>query len=151
KLGLVLLPAPRIGAGPLVVSSAIAFRPVLHVARHVMLADASKQAEVVPPASDVKPLDVEVRLRNRAAGDVRENEQALRHQIQNDLGGWQGLRARKQGPKLRRLYIYADDNPAEITALRNFILENPLAILNEFRYFCGRFEGQTYHLLLLPI
>ncbi len=152
RLGLVLLPAPGTGE-PLVVSSELKFRPVLQVSRDVRLADAAGHTTLTPIAAEPESrlLDVQVRLQKRPAGDVRENEQALRHRIQNDLWRLQRLLAHEREERSRRLYVYADDDPGDMTRLRSFILDNPLSILNEFGYFCGRFGERVYHLLLLPV
>ncbi|MCC7447681.1 MAG: hypothetical protein IT324_09705, partial [Anaerolineae bacterium] len=152
KLGLVLLPAPGTGE-PLIVSSAITFRPVLHVAREIQITDWTGATTLTPVTAQLDPrlLNVQLRLQKRALDDTRENEQALRHRIQNDLWRLQRILAREQEAKSRRLYIYADNDPRDMARLRDFIMGNPLAILNEFRYFCGTFRDQTYHLVLLPI
>jgi hypothetical protein len=151
KLGLVLLPAPRQG-DPLVVSSAVAFRPVLQVARDLRIVDGtvSRALEPLSVQAETKLIDVEMRLKKRPAGETRENEQALRHQIQNDLWRLQRILAREREAGIRRLYLYADDNPQDMDHLRDFVLDNPLVILNEFGYFCGDFHGKAYHAVLLP-
>lgn len=152
RLELVLLPAPGAGT-PLVVSSAVRFRPVLQIAGDVQIVDTEGHAELkpVPGLREPKLLDVQLRLQKRPPNESRENEQALRHRIQNDLWRLQRLLARDREAKSRQLYAYADDDPGEMARLRSFIMDNPLVILNEFGYFCGRFRDRLYHLVLLPV
>lgn len=151
KLGLVLLPAPGNG-GPLIVSPSVVFRPVLQVARSLHITDSTgiAQLEPVPAQTEPRILDVQLQLKRRPAAELRENENALRHQIQNNLSRLERLLGRERETKARRLYLYSDIDPHDMDRLRTFVLNNPLVLLNEFGYFCGRFHGGVYHMVLLP-